>query len=272
MRYLKNLIFSLTFLAIFPLPSAFSVGMPAYLIGAWQVRSVHLNTGVGRATEYQWDDPRLVGRIFRFDNNEISDDAYRFSDKCESVDVESLDIAFPDLVRRSLGGYVGQEGDPLDDYKLPVDAERKYSAMTFICKNGLWQGDLGNAFPQGIKGAWVVSTGDDLYLRWRDETILILKKIDKNAKVTTSFDCSKAAVSTEHAICNSYELGALDISIHNAYGRLIKQIRDGGGSTSDISKNQRNWVTQRNACGPQSTCLSSTMRSRLEWLGNQLQN
>lgn len=272
LSYFKKIIYLLITLAILPLQSAFSAEIPSYLIGEWQVKSVHVNTGVGRTTEYQWDDPRLVGRIFRFENNEISDDAYGFSDKCESVDVGRQDIAFPDLLRRSLGGYVGQEGDPLEDYKLSVDAERKYSAMTFVCKNGLWQGDLGNTSPQGIKGAWVVSAGDELYLRWRDETILILGKIDTNAKVITSFDCSKSTISTERAICNSYELGALDISIRNAYDRLIKQIRDGGGNASDISKNQRDWVTKRNACGAQRMCLSSMMRSRLEWLGNQLQN
>jgi uncharacterized protein YecT (DUF1311 family) len=272
MRHLQNLIFSVIALTFFSISSAFSAEIPTYLIGVWQVRSVHLNTGIGRATEYQWDDPRLMGRIFRFGDNEISDDAFRFGDKCETVDVESLDITFPDLLRRSLGGYVGKAGDPIDDYKLPLDVKRKHSVMTFNCKNGLWQGDLGNALPQGIKGAWVVSSGNNLYLRWRDETILILRKIDEHAKVDASFDCSKATVSAERAICSSYQLGALDISIHNAYVRLQRQIKSGGGSVSDISKNQRTWITQRDACENESKCLNSVMMDRLQWLGEQLQN
>ncbi|CAB3790940.1 hypothetical protein LMG28614_03200 [Paraburkholderia ultramafica] len=271
MRYLRTIFFSLILFAIYPVCSAFSADIPAYLVGAWQVKSVHVNTGVGRTFAYQWDDPRLVGRIFRFENNAISDDAYQFDDKCESVNVESLDISFSDLLRRSLGGYVGQENDPVNDYKLPMDGKGKYSAMTFRCKDGLWQGDLGNSLDHGIKGAWAVSMGNDLYLRWRDETILLLKRIDEHAKVNTSFDCSKATVSAEHTICGSYERGALDISIHDAYMRLIRQIRDGGGNASDISKGQRNWVAQRNACGVQSKCLGSVMRSRLEWLGDQLE-
>lgn len=272
MRQLINLIHSLIALACFYIPSAFSEEIPAYLIGVWQVRSVHLNTGVGRATEYQWNDPRLMGRIFRFENNEISDDAFQLGDRCESVDAKSLEVTFSDLLRRSLGGYVGKAGHPIDDYKIPLDGKRKYDAMTFNCKGGLWQGDLGNALPQGIKGAWVVRAGNSLYLRWRDETILVLGKIDKNAKVDASFDCSKATVSAERAICSSYQLGALDISIHNAYVRLLRQIKSGGGSVSDISKNQRTWITRRDACGNESKCLNSIMMDRLQWLGGQLQN
>ncbi|WP_343656275.1 hypothetical protein [Paraburkholderia caribensis] len=272
MRNIVNLIFSVIALTVVSINPAFSAGMPANLIGVWQVRSVHLNTGVGRATEYQWDDPRLTGRIFRFGSDEISDDALRFGDKCENVKVESVDVTFPDLIRRSLGGYVGEAGNPIDDYKLPLEGNKKYSAMTFNCKNGPWQGDLGNTLPQGIKGAWIVSSGGDLYLRWRDETILILSKIDLQAKVDASFDCSKATVRAERAICNSYQLGALDNSIHNAYVRLLRQIRSGGGSISEISKNQRTWTAQRNACGNVSKCLNSVMMDRLQWLGEQLQN
>ncbi len=51
-----------------------------------------------------------------------------------------------------------------------------------------------------------------MYLRWRDEVMLVLMKIPSNAPIQASFPCLKASTSTEHAICGSYQLAAFDQS------------------------------------------------------------
>ncbi|WP_186222177.1 hypothetical protein [Burkholderia gladioli] len=66
---------------------------------------------------------------------------------------------------------------------------------------------------KGIPGAWIALADDQkMYLRWRDEVMLVLMKIPSNAPIQASFPCLKASTSTEHAICGSYQLAAFDQS------------------------------------------------------------
>lgn len=271
---IKTTIFLLSILVFFPC-CVIATPLPDYLVGTWQVDSVHLNTATGRATEFQWDDPRLVGRIFMFNSKEVSSDAYNFSDKCSRLHASYARVTFPQLIRRSMGGYNSQDQknfDPVSDYHLSVSKSRKYTAVFLQCQNGLWQGDLEGSGNDSIQGAWMVKADGNIYLRWRDETILILKKINNLSTIRASFDCSKASGNTERAICESYKLRAFDSSIYNAYSRLVNQIRDGGGDIYEIQKSQRDWIKRRNICDSDVKCLKSEMQLRLNFIGSQIQN
>lgn len=275
MRTLKiKIVILLSSIFAFASCDATASPLTSYLAGKWQVESVHLNTATGRTTEFQWNDPRLVGRIYTFDSEEVSNDAYDFPDTCSRPEASSVRVTFPQLLRRSMGGYSSDQSnsDPVSDYQLNVSKTRQYSAVLLQCKNGRWQGDLKGQGKDSIQGAWIVKVNDRVYLRWRDESILILRKINNPSDIKASFDCSKAVGGTERAICESYELRAFDTSIHDAYSRLIKKFQDDSGDSHGIQKSQREWIEKRNKCNSDTQCLKLEMQSRLNWIGSQMQN
>ncbi|MFX1675733.1 lysozyme inhibitor LprI family protein [Paraburkholderia sp. A2WS-5] len=136
---------------------------------------------------------------------------------------------------------------------------------------GVWQGGLGVSYAalgkEAVPGAWIVqNVREKMYLRWHDETILVLRKIPNNAPIEVSFRCDKASTATEHAICNSYQLAAFNQGIGEAYGRAMVQAKTSGTQTVTLSRSQRQWIKHRDACGPDAACILKSMRVRLEAL------
>ncbi|WP_186067108.1 lysozyme inhibitor LprI family protein [Burkholderia gladioli] len=250
--------------------------LPAILTGKWQVKEVHLNTESGRTTEYAWNDPRLRGRIFEFTPDEVSDDADDFPGRCAEPTAHDIDASLRDLMLRSLGGYAypaPADVDPVSDYKLESAEGMHIRAFTLMCATGRWQGDLGRSDNtgnsadnknKGIPGAWIALADDQkMYLRWRDEVMLVLMKIPSNAPIQASFPCLKASTSTEHAICGSYQLAAFDQSIAESYRRAVNQAKASGSPMASLIQDQRLWVKDRDACGANVECLLGSMRRRL---------
>lgn len=254
----------------------FGAPLPAILTGKWQVKEVHLNTESGRTTEYAWNDPRLRGRIFEFTPDEVSDDADDFLDRCAEPTAHDIDASLRDLMLRSLGGYeypAPADVDPVRDYKLESAEGMHIRAFTLMCTTGRWQSDLGRSDNtgnsadnknKGIPGAWIALADDQkMYLRWRDEVMLVLMKIPSNAPIQASFPCLKASTSTEHAICGSYQLAAFDQSIAESYRRAVNQAKASGSPMASLIQDQRLWVKDRDACGANVECLLGSMRRRL---------
>ncbi|WP_186073745.1 lysozyme inhibitor LprI family protein [Burkholderia gladioli] len=250
----------------------FGAPLPAILTGKWQVKEVHLNTESGRTTEYAWNDPRLNGRIFEFTPDEVSDDADDFPGRCAEPTAHDIDASLRDLMLRSLGGYAypaPADVDPVRDYKLESAEGMHIRAFTLMCTTGRWQGDLGHSDNtdnknKGIPGAWIaLADGQKMYLRWRDEVMLVLMKIPSNAPIQASFPCLKASTSTEHAICGSYQLAAFDQSIAESYRRAVTQAKASGSPMATLIQDQRLWVKDRDACGANVECLLGSMRRRL---------
>ncbi|WP_261544739.1 lysozyme inhibitor LprI family protein [Burkholderia multivorans] len=254
--------------------SAFGSPLPNDIIGKWQVEGVHLNTGSGRTTGYTWDDPRLNGRIFDFTHDDVSDDVYDFSDHCANPTVRNFNTSLRDLMLRSLGGYkypASGDIDPVRDYKLDSASIKHIRAFSLSCAKGLWQGDLGRSGDAddkiNISGAWIVlADNQKMYVRWRDETILVLTKISPDTPIKASFPCGKALTATEHAICSSYQLSAFDQSVAESFARMMAQARVSGSQTASLAQSQRRWLKGRDACGPNAECILKTMRRRLDAL------
>jgi uncharacterized protein YecT (DUF1311 family) len=76
-----------------------------------------------------------------------------------------------------------------------------------------------------------------------------------------SFDCAKAATATEHAICASDLLSALDREMADAYRAARAGV--GAGAKQQIREEQITWIGQRNACGGDAGCLEARMRHRI---------
>ena len=71
-----------------------------------------------------------------------------------------------------------------------------------------------------------------------------------------SFDCTKAATPTEHAICDNPQLSHLDDQTAGLYYTLIS----GGApqataSVDAVKKQQAAFITKRNQCGANYNCL-----------------
>lgn len=81
-----------------------------------------------------------------------------------------------------------------------------------------------------------------------------------------SFDCDRAATETEIAICADPELNALDEGLHVAYRDIFVSNFDDAAETARTE--QRNWITERNLCGSEVSCLIDKYQKRHIKLSN----
>jgi len=75
-----------------------------------------------------------------------------------------------------------------------------------------------------------------------------------------SFDCDKARLDTEYAICDSPRLSRLDEEMSSLYYDLPRYVRN------EIKRSQLRWLRRRNACGYNRRCIARAYRRRIEFL------
>lgn len=75
-----------------------------------------------------------------------------------------------------------------------------------------------------------------------------------------SFDCNKARLAAEFAICDSSRLSQLDEEMSALYFGLPYVVRQ------EIKGSQRRWLRRRNACGYDKTCIEDAYLRRIEVL------
>lgn len=86
------------------------------------------------------------------------------------------------------------------------------------------------------------------------------------AGVSPSFECKGTLSSVEQTICASSSLSALD----NEMAKAFRSAMDAGGSSQDVVRDaQRDFIRQRNACGPDAGCISRTYQARLSALSSR---
>ncbi|WP_423383673.1 lysozyme inhibitor LprI family protein [Burkholderia sp. LMG 32019] len=265
MRYLL-LILTMPFWVI----SAFSQELPDAIKGKWQVAEVHINTESPRTPFYAWNDPRLVGRLFTFDKKAITNDTFDYSE-CITPSVRTTSIRFQELISKSMAGY----GHPSKnatarDYRLDVGQAENTKVIQIYCNGSLWNEDLG--LDDGVRGSWLFfANADQILLRWRDESILILDRLTGSQKPNPSFDCSKSITKAEGEICSSIELSAFDRSVSQAYKLVLSQYRGAGNDSRALTLEQKTWLAKRDKCGVDRNCLVSSMRKRLDELSTPSQ-
>jgi uncharacterized protein len=80
-----------------------------------------------------------------------------------------------------------------------------------------------------------------------------------------SFNCKRAKLPAEIAICADTSLGAQDDELAHEYGPLLEL-----AATDDvkaIKKEEDAWLASRNACGSDKQCIAGRYRERLQRLG-----
>jgi hypothetical protein len=155
--------------------------IPKQIEGEWRVKSVLVDLGSGRTMEYQRDDPRLVGRSFRFEPASIVNNAPE-ARECAEPRFLHKSLQLSKLVTLTFAAR-GDPGSPPGprDFELPVSGDPLLDVVSVECQSGRFG-------PRALKtarktlgsesvGTWVTRLPDDqLAIRWFDETILILHR------------------------------------------------------------------------------------------------
>jgi len=248
------------------------VPLPATLLGTWHVVEVLIDQGDSRWHQTR-DDPynvhEYLGRVFTFTPQRISFNGL-FKEQCEEPKIIEHHTTLAAVINTSMSSRpLGPPPTP-KDFHLPI-ADSAPIDLSF-----LWCGKEGRRYIDGLgnikdgvgeRGAWLtILNQDQLMLRWRDETFLILKRLSGNEAPVASFDCTKAATSVEKTICGSVALAAYDQSVTQSFKQALAYYQtkeDTKETIAELKKSQKLWLKQRNTCGSDAVCLDKSMGERI---------
>ncbi|HZZ10255.1 MAG TPA: hypothetical protein VFE79_06150 [Paraburkholderia sp.] len=85
--------------------------------------------------------------------------------------------------------------------------------------------------------------------------------------VAASFDCGKARLPDEKAICASRELSEMDVEMAVRFQMLTGLVAM--GTRGDMQDEQQSWLTARKTCRANQSCLITAYRQRIQTLKDQ---
>jgi uncharacterized protein len=83
-------------------------------------------------------------------------------------------------------------------------------------------------------------------------------------------DCAKASSAAERTICANYALGQDEARMATLFGIATSLVAM--GQRGDIRDAQRQWLTRRDVCGSDVSCLASAYRTRIGELTKVIDN
>ena len=247
-------------------------GFSEEMMGTWQVSKVRIDKGATRRTLYEWDDPRLLGRILAISHEAIQSDLPE-DRQCLQPRALFRQMDLSPLIQVTLPGmYERTAAEALADYELPLNLKQPANIAWINCRTGSFGPKLlkSSAEKLALPGerTWLINLDKNkLILLWYDQTVLEFDRVGSGQKPKPSFACTMARSITEQALCQSISLASFDASIAQAYKLVLKNHCEGvSGCRSQQRKQQADWVKNRNLCGGNAQCLTDAMRSRLEQL------
>lgn len=81
-------------------------------------------------------------------------------------------------------------------------------------------------------------------------------------------DCAKASTAADMTICKTYSLGQDEARLATLFEVLTSLVAM--GQRGDIIDRQQRWLSAREACGSNVTCLSHAYQSRIDELSRAL--
>lgn len=81
-------------------------------------------------------------------------------------------------------------------------------------------------------------------------------------------DCAKASTAADMTICKTYSLGQDEARLATLFEVLTSLVAM--GQRGDIIDRQQRWLSAREACGSNVTCLSHAYQSRIDELSQAL--
>ena len=250
--------------------------VPPNLIGTWQVTEVHTDRGDTRPSDYKYNVHKFLGRVFVFTPRLLTTNAPE-DKRCDDLKIVAHHTTTGKVVGTSIASRPFDPNRPTPkDFQLPLSESAPVDVLSLLCKDGLFAKFLGGGLDPGvgIQGAWlIVLNKEQLALRWNDETILILSHLADNTKPVASFDCAKAATDLEKTICGSVALAAYDQSVAQTYKFAMEYYKTKKTATvqlDELKKSQKQWLTRRNACNTDKTCLEKSMGDRIEKIDHEI--
>lgn len=85
--------------------------------------------------------------------------------------------------------------------------------------------------------------------------------------LAASFDCDRARLADEKAVCASRQLSEMDVEMSVRYQMLTGLVAM--GTRGDMGEEQQAWLNSRRACGGNQSCLVIAYRQRIDVLKNE---
>lgn len=82
-----------------------------------------------------------------------------------------------------------------------------------------------------------------------------------------SFDCNRARLPDEKAVCASRQLSELDVEMSVRYQMLMGLVAM--GTRGDMGEEQQSWLSARKKCGAREACLLTAYRLRIQTLKDE---
>jgi hypothetical protein len=241
------------------------------IIGRWQVIKVQINSSASRRTGYRFNDPRLLGRFFIFSHQKVTNDTPEASN-CIGPKMLMKSTNVVNLIGGSMSGYgyPARRSKP-EDYGIETKSTGMVELISISCGARIWESGLGA--DDGPNGAWIFfSPKGTLIVRWYDETILTLQKLNANVEPDPSFSCSAAKLLAERVICRSVELASFDRSVADTYEQLKIQNRPNASKIKELIESQQQSIRRRNDCKSNEICIKKLLENRLAELVSSNQN
>jgi uncharacterized protein len=105
--------------------------------------------------------------------------------------------------------------------------------------------------PHGMKRYWRVG-------------LFVMVTLGSRAAFAASFDCNRARLPDEKAICASRQLSELDVEMSVRFQMLTGLVAM--GTRGNMQDEQQAWLQSRKACGGNRACLLAAYRRRIAML------
>ncbi|MFM0002933.1 MULTISPECIES: lysozyme inhibitor LprI family protein [Paraburkholderia] len=96
------------------------------------------------------------------------------------------------------------------------------------------------------------------HLRW---TLLAMVTLSSASAFAASFDCGRARLPDEKAVCASRQLSEMDVEMSVRYQMLTGLVAM--GTRGNMQDEQQVWLKSRKACGGNQSCLLNAYRRRI---------
>jgi uncharacterized protein len=94
--------------------------------------------------------------------------------------------------------------------------------------------------------------------------LFMIATLGAGAACAASFDCARARLPDEKAICASRQLSEMDVEMSVRYQMLTGLVAM--GTRGDMQDEQQAWLRSRQACGRDDSCLFAAYRRRSDTL------
>ena len=254
------------------MPTAKPIALPADMKGTWQVSDVLFdqadNETVRKGPDIKYSIPRYLGRIIKITSRKITINSPGET-ACEDPKLMPQKSTAAKIVAKSIHTRVFDNAYPTpQDMGLPLADDTPVEVLYLTCgdkfRSSAPSVDISYDFSYA---RWFIDLGDDrLAMNWRTQSILILRRLQDNAKPVASFDCAKAGTIAEKTICSDVGLAAYDKSLAQAYNLVLAYYRSRSDTKSTIAELQtfqRKWIAKRDQCGNDIVCMEKAIDDRI---------